>query len=164
MSTQMTAPESALLAWRHFLRTHCAITRQLDADLAASHGLTINDYDVLVQLRDAPQQRLRMSELADHVLLTRSGMTRLIDGLVRDELVQRASCPSDARVSYAQITQRGLETLDTARRTHLDGITRLFTQHFSEAESQQLADLLGRLPGSQSPMPCEGSSDATGAC
>ena len=164
MSTQITAPAAALQAWRHFLRTHCSITRQLDADLAAAHGLTINDYDVLVQLRDAPDQRLRMSELADHVLLTRSGMTRLIDGLVKDELVRRASCPSDARVSYAQITPKGLETLDAARQTHLAGITRLFTQHFSEEEAGQLAELLGRLPGSSNPMPCEGNGSAEPTC
>src|SRR6266511_3428068 len=91
-------------AWRRFLRAHSAITRQLDADLIASHDLTLNDYEVLLHLSQAEHRRLRMSELADRVLLTRSGVTRLVDGLVRSGWVERVSCPSDARGSFAAVT------------------------------------------------------------
>ena len=145
----------AMTAWRRFLRAHCAILRDLDAQLRSDHGLTINDYDVLVQLRDADGQRLRMSDLADHVVLTRSGMTRLIDGLVRERLVERVACKEDARVSYAQVTEAGLDRLAQARCTHHDGISRVFAQHFTEPELEQLAELLAKLPSAEMPARCE---------
>ena len=159
MSTQQQMSAERLQAWRAFLRAHCTITRELDTELRAEHGLTINDYDVLVQLREAPNG-IRMSELADYVVLTRSGITRLIDGLARDGLVERRSCEADARVSYAVMTERGREIMQTARDTHMRGIERVFQAHFSDAEAATLADLLSRLPGGSEP--CRTPGNASG--
>ena len=135
-----------LAAWRGFLLSHAAITRELDADLVARHGLTSRDYEVLLFLAQEPDRRLAMSELARRTMLTRSGVTRLVDGLCRIELVERVSCPSDARVSYAKLTPAGEQKLREAAVTHLAGIDELFTGRFADAELERLAELLGRLP------------------
>jgi DNA-binding MarR family transcriptional regulator len=137
----------ALDAWRGFLLSHAAITRELDADLVARHGLTSRDYEVLLFLAQEPERRLAMSELAERTMLTRSGVTRLVDGLCRIDLLERVSCPSDLRVSYARLTDAGYRRLVEAGRTHAEGIRNAFLQHFSEEEVAQLAELLGRLPG-----------------
>ena len=137
----------ALDAWRGFLLSHAAITRELDADLVARHGLTSRDYEVLLFLAQEPERRLAMSELAERTMLTRSGVTRLVDGLCKIELLDRVACPSDLRVSYAQLTDKGYKRLIEASRTHADGIRHAFLRHFSEEEVEQLATLLGRLPG-----------------
>jgi DNA-binding MarR family transcriptional regulator len=137
----------ALDAWRGFLLSHAAITRELDADLLARHGLTSRDYEVLLFLAQEPERRLAMSELANRTMLTRSGVTRLVDGLCRIELVERVSCASDARISYAQLTDAGYQRLREAGQTHIEGIRAAFLSHFSEDEVAQLAELLGRLPG-----------------
>lgn len=149
-----TLVEGALMvAWQRLLRAHCVLSRSLDAELQASHGITISDYDVLVQLRDAPDHCLRMSDLSRRTLLTRSGMTRLVQGLERDGLVERRSCATDARVSYAVLTQTGMEQVAAARQTHHGGIRRMFADHFSEAEGEQFAELLGRIPGANGTEP-----------
>jgi DNA-binding MarR family transcriptional regulator len=138
---------SALEAWRSYLQSQRSILRELDADLVAVHGLTARDYEVLLYLAQAPDCKLPMSALAESTMLTRSGVTRLIDGLVTAGLIERDSCPSDARVSYARLTDLGFAKLRDAGRTHIAGIRRLFLEHFSEPEIEQLAELLGRLPG-----------------
>ena len=140
---------AALGAWRSYLRSHASILRLLDAELAAEHGMTARDYEVLLYLSQAPDRRLPMSALAESTMLTRSGITRLVDGLVAAGLIQRASCPNDARVSYAQLTDLGYEKLREAACTHVASIRRLFLEHFSPEEIDQLATLLGRLPGAQ---------------
>jgi DNA-binding MarR family transcriptional regulator len=138
---------SSLEAWRSYLQSQRSILRELDADLIAGHGLTARDYEVLLYLAQAPDYKLPMSALAESTMLTRSGVTRLIDGLVTAELIERASCASDARVSYARLTDAGLVKLRDAGMTHIAGIRRLFLAHFSTGEIEQLAHLLGRLPG-----------------
>jgi DNA-binding MarR family transcriptional regulator len=138
-------PAAALAAWRRFLLAHAVLSRSLDADLQVQHSLTLNDYDVLVQLRDAPDGALRMSEVADRVLLTRSGITRLVDGLQRDGMVERTSCPNDARSVYARITDEGRARLAAASDTHRKGITDVFAGHYTDAELEVLAELLERL-------------------
>src|SRR5204863_4895823 len=120
----------ALDAWRGFLLSHAAITRELDSDLVARHGLTSRDYEVLLFLAQEPEGMLAMSELAKRTMLTRSGVTRLVDGLCRIELVERVSCPNDARVSYAKLTDAGLNRLREAGRTHAEGIRQAFLQYF----------------------------------
>lgn len=134
-------------AWQRLLRAHCVLSRTLDGELQAAHGITISDYDVLVQLRDADGHCLTMSDLSRRTMLTRSGMTRLVQGLERDGLVERRACRSDARVSYAVLTTQGLQQLEDARRTHHAGIRRVFADHFSAEDGEQLAELLGRIPG-----------------
>jgi DNA-binding MarR family transcriptional regulator len=133
-------------AWIRFLRAHAAVTRQLSARLEASHGLTLSDFDVLVQLYYAPERSLRRVDIARAVLLTASGITRLLDGLERAGWVEKRSCESDARVSYAVLTASGLEKFEAAQAAHHADIEELFDSRYSEAEREQLSELLGRLP------------------
>lgn len=157
-STEVEAPYvtgTALAAWQMLLRANYVITRELDADLIEHHHLTMSDYDVLVQLRESCENRVRMSDLASLARLTRSGMTRLIEGLQRDGLVTRLRCTHDQRVSYAVLTEHGAKTLEAARLTHHAGIRRAFADYFSEEEFALLRDLLSRVPGD-----CLGSLDA----
>jgi DNA-binding MarR family transcriptional regulator len=136
-----------LEAWRSYLQSHASIVRVLDAELAAEHGITSRDYEVLLYLAQAPDRRLAMSALAERIMLTRSGITRLVDGLVQAGLLERVACPNDARVSYAQLTDAGFEKLREAGCAHVRSIHRLFLEHFSPEEVEQLAGLLSRLPG-----------------
>jgi len=140
---------SALEAWRGYLQSHASILRALDAELVAEHGLTTRDYEVLLYLAQAPGRMLAMSALAERTMLTRSGITRLVDGLVSGGLIDRVSCPNDARVSYASLTDVGYEKLREAGCTHVASIRRLFVAHFSADELEQLGLLLSRLPGAQ---------------
>ena len=140
---------AALEAWRGFLQSHASIVRVLDAELVSEHGITARDYEVLLYLAQAPDQQLAMSALAERTMLTRSGITRLVDGLVASELLTRVACPKDARVSYAQLTEAGYEKLRQAGCSHVRSIQRLFVEHFAPDEVRQLADLLGRLPGAR---------------
>ena len=133
-------------AWITFLRAHNALSRELSTRLEAQHGLTLSDYDVLVQLYLAEGNRLRRVDLARSVLLTASGITRLLDGLERAGLVEKARCSSDARVTYAVLTKAGIAKFEAARETHLADVQELFGARFSEAEASALAELLGRLP------------------
>src|SRR5689334_7765360 len=140
---------AALDAWRSYLKSHATILRALDADLIAQHGMTTRDYEVLLYLSQAPDRKLPMSALAESTMLTRSGITRLVDGLVAGGLIERVSCRSDARVSYAQLTDEGFAKLRSAGCTHVGSIRRLFLEHFDAEETSRLADLLSRLPGAQ---------------
>jgi DNA-binding MarR family transcriptional regulator len=138
---------AGLEAWRSYLQSHASIVRLLDAELVAEHAMTTRDYEVLLYLSQAEDLRLPMSALAESTMLTRSGITRLVDGLVECALIERVSCPNDARVSYAQLTEAGYDKLRDAGRTHIASIRRLFLEHFSPEEIEQLASLLSRLPG-----------------
>jgi DNA-binding MarR family transcriptional regulator len=137
----------ALDGWRSYLQSHAAIVRELDAELIAQHGMTTRDYEVLLYLAQSEDRKLPMSALAERTMLTRSGITRLVDGLVDQGWIERISCESDARVSYARITEPGYEKLKAAGCTHVASIERLFLAHFTPAELSQLATFLGRLPG-----------------
>jgi len=140
---------AALEAWRSYLQSHASILRALDAELVAAQGMTTRDYEVLLYLSQADERKLPMSALAESTMLTRSGITRLVDGLVDGGLIERVSCPNDARVSYAQLTDAGYEKLRDAGCTHIASIHRLFLEHFSGEEIEQLAELLSRLPGAR---------------
>jgi DNA-binding MarR family transcriptional regulator len=133
-------------AWVSFLRAHAALTRSLNSDLVSMHGLTLNDYEVLLHLSRAKERRLRRVDLAQRLVLTASGITRLLDGLERAGWVCKDRCPSDARVTYAVLTDEGLEKLTAASATHTEGIRELFASRYSADELSSLADLLGRLP------------------
>jgi DNA-binding MarR family transcriptional regulator len=137
----------SLEAWRSYLQSHATILRLLDAELASEHDITTRDYEVLLYLAQAPDRKLPMSALAESTMLTRSGITRLVDGLVAGGFIERAACPNDARVSYAKLTDDGLAKLRSAGCTHVRSIGRLFLEHFSAEETAQLASLLSRLPG-----------------
>jgi DNA-binding MarR family transcriptional regulator len=122
----LTVRDPRLAAWRSFLRAHARVIRTLEAELAGEHGMALTDYDVLVQLAAAPERRLRMSELADALLLSRSGATRLVDRLVADGLVERVTCDTDRRGQWASLTDAGHGRLKQATPTHLRGIAEHF--------------------------------------
>jgi DNA-binding MarR family transcriptional regulator len=135
-------------AWRGLLRVHAALVKALDAELSAAHELPLSSYEVLIALEAAPGRRRRMAELADSVLLSRSGMTRLVDRLEREGLLAREDCPDDRRGSFAVLTDRGAELLERARPTHLDGVRERFLRHFGDDELRLLSSWWERLlPG-----------------
>jgi DNA-binding MarR family transcriptional regulator len=141
-------------AWLRFLRAHAAVTRQLSARLEAEHGLTMNDYDVLVQLYWAPERAMRRVDIARAVLLTASGITRLLDGLEQSGWVEKRACDTDARVSYAALTEAGVAKFEAARDSHIDDIEELFGSNFTEEERDTLAELLARLPLAETSPAC----------
>jgi DNA-binding MarR family transcriptional regulator len=137
-----------LRAWRGMLRTHATLTKALDAELEAAHGLPLSSYEVLLHLGDADGRRMRMSDLADSVILSRSGLTRLVDRMEREGLIERQSCPSDARGSFATLTAAGRRKLTAARATHLAGVRSMFLDHFTPEEQEVLGAAWERvLPG-----------------
>lgn len=137
-----------LAAWRGMLRVHSHLFRELDAEMTGAHGLTLRSYEVLLFLEDAPRHRLRMSELSRSVLLSASGMSRLVDRLVRDGYVRRERCDLDGRGFFATLTAAGERKLHDARSTHLQGIRRLYLARFSAADLTRLAGYWDRvLPG-----------------
>jgi DNA-binding MarR family transcriptional regulator len=137
-----------LAAWRGMLRVHAELVKALDSELVGAHDLPLINYEVLITLDAAPDQRLRMAELADSVLLSRSGMTRLVDRLERDGLLVRDHCTDDGRGCYAVLTEKGAATLAEARPTHLGGVRAKFLSRFDDEELRALAALWERvLPG-----------------
>lgn len=147
-SQVLTAQEpQALTAWVRLLRAHSAITRAFNRDLTAAHGLSINDYEVMLLLARAPDQRLRRVDLAEEVSLTASGITRLLDGLQADGFVEKATCESDARVTYAVLTPVGRRKLEEASASHVAAVRALFEERYTKKELERIGELLGRLPG-----------------
>jgi DNA-binding MarR family transcriptional regulator len=138
--------ESEIRTWIRFLATHSAITRELEARLMGTHGLTLSDYDVLVQLARSPERKLRNIDLAKAVVLTRSGVTRLVDGLEKDGLVARSSCPNDKRGTFVAITDVGITRLREAAITQVEGVRELFIEKLGPEGREQMDTLLGRLP------------------
>src|SRR4051794_35891328 len=146
MSAGNCTGETEIRTWIRFLATHSAITRELEARLMGAHGLTLSDYDVLVQLARAPERKLRNIDLAKAVVLTRSGVTRLVDGLEKDGLVARSSCASDKRGSFVTITDEGLARLREAAATQVEGVRELFVEKLGEDGVAQMDVLLRALP------------------
>lgn len=143
---QLSATEER--AWRALVRAHACLVKRLDAQLEAEHGLPLTSYEVLARLAGTDGGKMRMHDIASSVLLSRSGLTRLVDRLERDGLVHRCSCENDARGAYAVITDAGRENVAAARASHLAGVRTLFLAHYSEAELELLGPLLERLlPG-----------------
>jgi DNA-binding MarR family transcriptional regulator len=146
--TNLLTREERVL-WRRFVETHAAIVRRLDEDLRSQSGLTLSSFEVLYELVRAPGNRLRMAELADRLLFTRSGVTRLVDRLERDGLVERHECADDGRGVYAYVTQRGFDTFEAACVPHIDGIRRLFFEPL-EGWDDVLRKLLHQLAPAKS--------------
>lgn len=132
-------------AWRGFLRAHAEVVGGLDEELQAEHGLPLTSYEVLVSLAEAPGNRLRMSELAASLLLSQSGVTRLVDRLERDGLVQRERCDSDGRGFFAVLTPAGVVRFRAVRPTHLAGVRHRFLDPLSEDEQRSLRSAWERL-------------------
>ncbi len=145
LSTHVSADPYAG-SWLRFLRAHAALTRELSSRLEAAHRISLRDFDVLVQLYFAPEHRLRRIDLARTVILSPSGITRLLEGLERSGWVAKHQCESDARVTWAVLTDAGVEKVEACRPTHLADVEELFGSRFSPEEQEQLAEMLARLP------------------
>ena len=145
LSTQVDTVEE-YKGWIRLLRAHAALTRELSTRLETAHGLSLRDFDVLVQLHEAPDRRLRRIDLARTVILSPSGVTRLLEGLERAGLVAKHNCETDARVTYAVLTDAGVAKFEAARASHSTDVEELFSSRFTADEHDQLAALLGRLP------------------
>jgi DNA-binding MarR family transcriptional regulator len=151
MGGEQRDPE-AVRAWRSFLEAHASLVDALERDLMEERGLPLAFYDVLVHLGAAPEGRLRMQELAERLLLSRSGFTRLCDRMESAGLLQRARCPSDRRGIYAVITREGTKALEAAAPVHLRGVEEHFARHLDSADLESLRTMLDRL--------CEGNRAA----
>ncbi len=145
LTRTVTRHDPRLASWRSFLRAHARVVRELERELQAEQGMALTDYDVLVQLAASEGRRMRMSELADELLLSRSGATRLVDRLVAGGLVERVTCDTDRRGQWASLTGAGIERLRAASPTHLRGVAEHFLDRFSANELAQLEQLLDRL-------------------
>ncbi len=132
-------------AWVSYVYGHSALVRRLNAEMLEAHGLGLNDYEVMLRLWYAPDHQMRRIDLAESVLLTASGITRLLDRMQAAGYVDKAFCPTDARVTYAVLSEAGIEKFHAARVTHLEGVQRAFGDRFSEEEAATLAQLLGRI-------------------
>jgi DNA-binding MarR family transcriptional regulator len=150
MQADLLQPQE-LAAWRGMLEIHAQVTQALDAEMRAEHGMSVSAYEVLMFLADAPGRRLRMAEIADRVLLSRSGLTRLVDRLVALGYVTRCAAEDDGRGAFAELTDAGLEQLEAARQTHLDGVRRLFLDRLSAAEQLALGGIWSHLAESRDP-------------
>ncbi len=136
---------SEISAWRDFLRVHATVVNALEQELQTEQGLSLSWYDVLVQLSEAPQGQLRLQVLAESVLLSRSGLTRIIDRMEREGLVRREPCPEDRRGFYALITDAGWDTLRRAAPGHLDGVARHFIRPLDAGDIGSLQTALGKI-------------------
>lgn len=134
-----------LAAWRAFLVSHSLVLELLERDLRAGAGIPLAWYEVLLHLRLAPGERRRMGELADRLLLSRSGVTRLIDRMVEAGLVERCAFPGDRRTALAALTGAGRSLFERAAPIHLAGVERYFLAHLSEQQRSVLASGLAEV-------------------
>jgi len=137
--------DQELAAWRGMLQAHARVTRALDAQMRAEHGISVSSYEVLLFLGDAEDRRMRMAEIAERVLLTRSGLTRLVDRLVELGYVARCASEDDGRGLYATLTDAGAEKLAAARRTHREGVRRFFLDRLTTTDQVVLGDIWTRF-------------------
>ncbi len=131
--------------WRSFLEAHSSVMKYLERQMQEQHGLPLSWWDVLQQLADGPGGRLRMGELADSVLLTRSGITRLVDRMIEAGLVIRETCPGDRRGYYAAITQKGRETIENVGPDHSTNAWEVFLGHIAEEEAEMMGNVFNRV-------------------
>jgi DNA-binding MarR family transcriptional regulator len=168
MSSQVLSAQASaeLTVWVELLRGHSGLTRQLNAQLLQQHGLTINDFEVLVLLNGAEEQAMRRVDIAEAVVLSPSGVTRLLKGLESSGWVEKRACATDARVTYASLTESGQAKLDEASDSHIETIRGALAERYSAAELEKLRELLSRLPGAES-LVCQaagaGASDDDGS-
>jgi DNA-binding MarR family transcriptional regulator len=134
-----------MAAWHAFIRAHARVVRLLEAELEAEQGLTLPAYEVLAHLTEAPDRRLRMSDLAAVSVLTPSGLTRVVDKLVREGYVERQRCASDARVVYAAVTPTGVDRVQQAYPTHLRGVRQHLVDRLGPEQLAAIRDALEPL-------------------
>lgn len=148
-------PEMHLEAWRLHYSSFWRVYTAIEADLATAGLPSLSWYDALYELYLAPGRHLRMSELARSALLSRSGLTRLVDKLEKEGLIHRRACPTDGRVQHAELTNKGVEVLRKIWPVYRTGIARYFATHLSEAEARQIANIFGRVRGGLEPQPAQ---------
>jgi DNA-binding MarR family transcriptional regulator len=146
LSTQVSRSGDA---WVRLLRGHAALRREFSAKLLTEHGLSVNDFECLLLLSKAEEQSMRRVDLAAELQLSPSGVTRMLDGLEADGFVEKAACSTDARVTYAVITDAGLAKLKQAADSHMAAVDAAFEARYTARELDTLAELLGRLPGAE---------------
>jgi DNA-binding MarR family transcriptional regulator len=146
LSSQTSVPP-AVRAWSRLLRAHSTTKRLVSAELQAEHGLTINDYEALLVLSRTEEGHMKRVDLSRTLMLTPSGVTRLLDGLEEAGLVESVPCPSDKRVTYAAITDAGRQKVGEAASAHNGSIQALLGEHLSQKEIDTVAAILGKLPG-----------------
>jgi DNA-binding MarR family transcriptional regulator len=139
LDSALTAGDPRMDTWRAFLVAHALLTRRLDEDLRSEEDLTLGEYSALLQVAEAPGRSLRMNQLATGIFLSRSGVTRLIDRLEADGLIERSTCTSDGRGALAVLTEAGLARLRAAAATHLRGIDQYFLAVVPGAHLELLA-------------------------
>lgn len=147
LSTQVSQQPVELTAFARLMRAQTVLKRELEAEVLTPRGLTFNDFEALLHLSKAFENRLRRVDLVELLMLTPSGVTRLLDGLQEAGLVENVQCTDDARVTWARLTQEGLETVECVGASHTQRMRELFRGALGEDEVAQLSDLLGRLPG-----------------
>ena len=148
MSSPTPAPpldQREMAAWHALIRSHARVVRRLESELESEQGLTLQAYEVLAHLSESPQRRLRMSDLAALVVLSPSGLTRLVDKLAAEGLVERARCDADARVVYAALTDKGFGRLQEAYPVHLRGVRQHLIDHLTAKQLAAIAEALGPL-------------------
>lgn len=148
MSSQVLTPQAIELhTFARLMRAHTVLRRELEAEVLTPRGLSFNDFEALLHLGRADDKRLRRVDLAGLLMLSPSGVTRLLDGLVAGGLIENVHCPSDARVTWAKLTAEGVSTLECVGANHTDVLRSLFRGALDEDEVAQLSELLGKLPG-----------------
>jgi DNA-binding MarR family transcriptional regulator len=140
-----TIDELRLAAWRAFINAHASVIERIEAELAQERQLPLTSYDVLVALAESPERRLRMHELADRIVLSRSGLTRMVDRLEAEGLLRRERSGSDRRGAYAVLTEGGHMALDAARPIYARGINTFFAGKLSDAEIRTITEALVRV-------------------
>jgi DNA-binding MarR family transcriptional regulator len=140
-----TLNETETQAWVGLLHAHATLVKRLDAELVAAHGLSLSGFEVLWRVAASDHGRLRMSELAELVMLSPSGLSRLVDRLEAEGMIDRVACPEDGRAINATITESGRRKLEAAQPTHVEGIRRTFLAHFDEDEIERLAVFWARF-------------------
>jgi len=143
VETTLTPAETQ--AWVGLLHAYSSLVKQLDAELTAAHGLTVSGFEVLWRVAAAENGHLRMTDLAELVMLSPSGLSRLVDRLEADGMIERVACPTDGRAINANLTELGRRRLAEAQTTHFEGVRRRFLAHFSDAEIGQLAKFWTRF-------------------
>jgi DNA-binding MarR family transcriptional regulator len=148
LSSQVLTPQAVeLAAFARLMRAHTVLRRELETEVLSPRGLTINDFEALLHISRSEDNRLRRVDLVELQMLTPSGVTRLLDGLQDGGLVENVQCEDDARVTWARLTQDGLETVQCVGASHAKRLRELFHEALSDGEVEQLSELLGRLPG-----------------
>lgn len=137
--------ETHLEAWRRYYVSFWRIFAAIEAELQVAGLPSLSWYDALYELYLAPSRHLRMSELARSALLSRSGLTRLVDKLEKEKLIERKSCPSDGRVQHAVLTEKGVEVLRKIWPVYRAGIAKYFAAHLTEGEAQEFARMMSKV-------------------